>query len=189
MLGNATPHDGFPPVRTLVADGLTLFRALVVLVIIWLGATQGAASLPTVVLLVTAAWVADWLDGPLARSAGRPTLLGRYDFAVDVALTWASFLYLALAGFVPLAAVLLYTLLAMAAQLWCRRRVMLMLFMRGIDVLMVVTVLLYAPALLAPFAVLVAVSAFFRRKRLRRQLTLALAEMAAIARGCNNSPS
>ena len=115
--------------------------------------------------------------------------MGRYDFPVDVGLTWASFLYLALAGFVPLAAVLLYTALALGAQLWCRRRVVLMLFMRGIDVLIGVTVLRTAPVLLAPFAVLLVVFAIARRKRLQRQIKLALADLAAVARGCNESPS
>ncbi len=189
MLGGATNKHDFPPLRALLADGLTLFRAVVVVVVVWLGATQGAASLPMVVLLLTSAWVADWLDGPLARSAGRTTWMGRYDFPVDVGLTWASFLYLALAGFVPLAAVLLYTALALGAQLWCRRRVVLMLFMRGIDVLIGVTVLRTAPVLLAPFAVLLVVFAIARRKRLQRQIKLALADLAAVARGCNESPS
>ncbi len=189
MLGGATNKHDFPPPRALLADGLTFFRAMMAPAVVWLGVSQGAASLPMAVLLLTLAWVADWLDGPLARSSGRTTWLGRFDFPIDVGLTWATFLYLALAGFVPLAAVLVYTLLALGAELWCRRRVVLMLFMRGIDLLMVVIVLRYAPVFLAPFAVLLVVFAFARRKRLQRQITLALAELATIARGCNESPS
>jgi len=189
MLGDATQHGGFPPLQALLADGLTFSRAVVALAVVWLGVSQGAASLPMVVVLLTVAWVTDWIDGPLARSAGRPTLLGRFDFPIDVGLTWATFLYLALAGFVPLAAVLLYTLLALGAQLWCRRRVVLMLFMRGIDILIGVMVLRYAPVFLAPFVVLLVVFAIARRKRLQRQTKLALAELATIARGCNESPS
>lgn len=186
MLGGTMKHD-FPPPRAILADGLTVSRAVVVVVVIWLGATKGAASLPLVALLVTAAWVADWIDGPLARSAGCSTKMGRYDFPVDVGLTWATFLYLALAGFVPLAAVLLYTLVALAAELWCRRRVVLMLFMRGIDILVVAMVALYAPIYLIPFAVLVVVFAIARRKRLQRQIRLARDELVTMARGCNES--
>lgn len=188
MLGGILKHE-FPPPRALLADGLTFSRGVVVLAVLWLGATQGAASLPLVVLLVTAAWVADWIDGPLARSSRHRTWLGPYDFPIDVALTWATFLYLSLAGFVPLAAVLLYTLLALGAELWCRRRVVLMLFMRGIDLLVVVMVALYAPVYLTPFAVLVVVFAIARRKRLRRQIRLARDELVTMARGCNESVS
>jgi len=189
MLGGVTNKHDFPPPRALLADALTFFRALMAPVVVWLGATQGAASLPLVVLLLTLAWVADWIDGPLARSAGRSTRLGRYDFPIDVGLTWATFLYLALAGFVPLAAVLVYTILALVAELWCRRRVVLMVFMRGIDILIGAIVLRTAPVFLAPFFVLLVVFAIARRKRLQRQIKLALAELVAIARGCNESLS
>ncbi len=189
MVDDVKPNVSFAAARAFLADGLTVFRFVAVGVIVWLGAWQGASSLPVAVLVLTVAWTADWLDGPLARSAGRPTRLGPYDFSIDVALTWATFLYLGLCGFVPAAAVLVYTGLALAAFLWLRRRVVLMLFMRGIDVIAAVTVLRIAPILLLPFAVMLALFGIARRKRVQNRLALAVTELAALVRGCNESAS
>jgi phosphatidylglycerophosphate synthase len=80
-LGMAEGGDGQPRERLSAADGVTLVRFWLVPV---LPAARGSrAGLPVVIL---AGGVTDWLDGALARRAGR-TRLGRdLDTTADLAL-------------------------------------------------------------------------------------------------------
>lgn len=72
-----------------IADVLTLTRMILVGVILLVGGLQGVAALPTVALLTVACWVTDTLDGKLARQAGEPTRLGRFDVVADQGLALA----------------------------------------------------------------------------------------------------
>jgi len=130
-----------------LADLLTLFRLFISPVLVYLGYRYGAPVLPQAVLLVLLGWVADGLDGPVARmnKGNARTRLGRYDFAVDVLLTWATFAYLTLAGFIPWPLALLYTLLAMAVVAYFQRKSVVIAFMRPIDVTGGLIALRYAP--------------------------------------------
>ena len=50
-----------------LADLITIGRALLFVVYIWLGISHGAEALPLTVVLLIANWTADSIDGPLAR--------------------------------------------------------------------------------------------------------------------------
>ncbi|MEA3377530.1 MAG: CDP-alcohol phosphatidyltransferase family protein [Chloroflexota bacterium] len=74
----------------MLADGLTLLRFLLVVVILQVGVVRGPdEGLASVATLTVLAWITDVLDGPLARRARRPTHLGRCDLVADIALTLA----------------------------------------------------------------------------------------------------
>lgn len=127
------------------ADFCTLFRLVAAVVVVYMGLTQGAAALPHVVTLVVLAWITDGLDGPLARRSNTPTHFGKYEFAVDVLLTWATFAYLTLAGFVPWRWAVLYTILAMVVVALAQRKAVLVAFMRPIDLTSGLIALRHAP--------------------------------------------
>lgn len=112
-----------------VADGLTASRALIALFIVLLG-FGGKDALSWVIYLIILGWTTDVLDGELARRALRrleereaqdeweQTWLGEHDFALDMVMVYASFLYLTLVGYVPPAWAFGYTLIAAVAILW-----------------------------------------------------------------------
>jgi hypothetical protein len=99
--------------RTL-ADLLTASRLAIAAVIVGLGFTRGADGLSAVVYLLLLGWTTDTLDGHVARRAKstRKTWLSQNDVAVDVVMVVSSFIYLALAGFVPYLACLVYLLVS-----------------------------------------------------------------------------
>ena len=113
-----------------VADGLTASRALIALLIVLLS-LGGKDALSWVIYLIILGWTTDVLDGELARRAQRrlggedpeiqgeweQTWLGEHDFALDMVMVYASFLYLTLVGYVPPTWAFLYTLIAAAAIL------------------------------------------------------------------------
>ena len=96
--------------RADVADLLTLARLLSAPIMLWLVSNR---SLDVAVLLVVIAWWTDFLDGRLARKAGRETRLKDWDLRADAWLASAVGLGLGLAGYfawwvaVPVAAVVL----------------------------------------------------------------------------------
>ncbi len=112
-----------------VADLLTASRGVIALLIVLLS-LEGKRALPTVVLLTILGWTTDILDGYLARRAAEEsgidlaeegnTWIGEHDFALDMIMVYAGFLYLAAAGYVPTRWALGYTLLAAFSVLRAR---------------------------------------------------------------------
>lgn len=93
------------PIYRRVADLVTVARALLAPFIVWLGHTRGEASLSTVVYIILGNWIADHVDGTVARldPDGKVSWLGRNDLKIDVFFAVAVAVYLAAAGFVPMA--------------------------------------------------------------------------------------
>jgi phosphatidylglycerophosphate synthase len=162
----------------LLADALSVFRLGVALSILWLGWTGGRAMLPTVVLLASAGWISDSIDGPLARRSPCATKLGAFDYPLDVTLTWAEFIYAAMAGFLSFPFVLGYTAVALAFTLWFRRKAVLVLFMRGIDIMALTIVLQHAPLYLLPLFFWLIVLAYVHRERVRHGIPRWFNELA-----------
>ncbi len=134
-------------IYTLLADALTIVRVSIGLLILYAGWRFGADAFPHVVVLVVLGWISDGLDGPLARRGQKyaRTRLGRYDFLVDVFLTWATFAYLTLAGYIPWLLALLYTLVALVVVAYFQRKSVVIVFMRPIDLTSGLIALRYAP--------------------------------------------
>ena len=84
------------------ADILTFTRALLGIVFVWLGLTQGAEGLPLAVLFLTIAWTTDALDGPAARRSRvyYHTWIGDHDLEVDMFVASGLLAYLWISGFV-----------------------------------------------------------------------------------------
>lgn len=169
------------PWNALLADSLTLLRLGVAIAILGLGWQKGAAALSAVVVLATVGWLADAYDGALARRSTRPTRLRRFDFPIDVSLTWAIFIYLALGAFAPWPFVIAYTLLALAVFAWRRRKAILVIFLRGIDILFAFIMLRYAFIYALPFLLWLPVLIYGRRERLRRSFQQWLHDVAVWA--------
>ena len=132
-----------------IPDLLTASRLLLAGVIVVLGATQGRQVTPTVVILVILAWTTDNLDGFMARRIPKrqPSWLGRHDFAIDVIFTWATLIFVLLAGFLPWWLGLAYTLVALIVALWVRRKPITIIFLRLIDISAAVLALRFYPRL------------------------------------------
>jgi len=90
-----------------LADALTLTRALSGAVLVWLGWALGAAALPWALATLVFAWTTDILDGALARRDPNPrqTWVGEQVLLFDVWVAVGVSGYLAFAGYIsPLAA-------------------------------------------------------------------------------------
>jgi phosphatidylglycerophosphate synthase len=114
-----------------VADFLTLTRALLVWVLIWLGTTQGAEALPAAALLLMLSWTTDALDGPIARRSRRQyhTWLGDHDLQIDMAVSVGLLGYMILSDYVkPLLGVAYALAWALAFLHWGVQRSPGMLF-------------------------------------------------------------
>ncbi len=99
----------------MVADGLTLARLLLVILIIdaGLGAAGDRSALQPVILFNLLAWTTDILDGRFARASHTPaSFVGRLDFPADMLLLWGTALALFSAYELPLWPLALYCLLA-----------------------------------------------------------------------------
>ncbi|HHB90727.1 MAG TPA: CDP-alcohol phosphatidyltransferase family protein [Anaerolineae bacterium] len=161
-----------------LADALTLARLSIGAAILWLGWMVGRAALPQAILLATAGWITDGVDGFIARHSHCKTRLGWIDFPVDVALTWAALLFLVMAGFLSLAPTVIYTLLAILGTLWFRKKAVLILFMRGIDLTAFFFAVRYALTYTLPLLAWLALLAWLHRQRLRRDVPRWLRELA-----------
>lgn len=161
-----------------LADLLTFSRLGVAVWLIWLGAAQGRAALPSAVIVTLAAWLGDSLDGWFARRADRPTRLGAYDFVFDVILTWSALIYITLSGFLPVWLTALYTLLAGVVVAAFQRKTVMVLFMRPVDVTCGMVVLTQAPREGWLLAVTLAGLAVAHRRDLRARFTRWLRELA-----------
>ncbi len=151
----------------LLADAFSVLRLAVAAVILWLGWTAGRDALHLVILLATLGWIADGLDGLLARRGHCRTYLGALDYPIDVVLTWSEFIYAALAGFISPVFLIAYSVVAIAVSLWFRRKAVLVLFMRGIDGILLFFVLLTAPLYLIPLFVWLIILGVIHRQRVR----------------------
>jgi phosphatidylglycerophosphate synthase len=95
------------------ADFITLTRALLIPVVLWLGISQGPDALPLVLWLVLYNWTADSLDGPLARRGPTEihTWLGDHDLVIDMLFSTGLLAYLIGAGFIAWPVGVIYLLL------------------------------------------------------------------------------
>lgn len=85
-----------------IADLMTAARALLVVILPWLGLRFGVDSLPAVVWLMMADWTGDAVDGAVARRS-RPfyhTWLGDHDLEVDMLVAAGLLGYLTAVHFV-----------------------------------------------------------------------------------------
>jgi phosphatidylglycerophosphate synthase len=96
-----------------VADFFTFIRVLLSPILVWLGLTRGADSLPIASWIMIVSWTSDSLDGPLARRSKvrYRTWLGDHDLEVDMLVSIGLGIYLILAGFLSVEAVAIYALL------------------------------------------------------------------------------
>ncbi len=156
---------------TLVIDGMTLARLLIAGGILALGWRAGREAFPAAILLATLGWMTDAVDGFFARHCHCPTRLGRVDFAVDVALTWSEFLFIALAGMIPMGWVAGYTLLAALISGYFHRKAVLVLFMRGIDGLLLYMALRYAAVYTLPLLGWLVILGWLQRDRVRKDVS------------------
>ena len=161
--------SGYCP-AAFVADTLSVLRLAVALAILWLGWTMGRQALPVVIMLATLGWIGDGLDGPMARRSPCRTRLGAYDYPLDVILTWAEFIYAAQAGFIPVVLVVGYTVGALIVTFWFRRKAVLVLFMRGVDVVALYLALRYAPLYLAPLLLWLLILGVAHRERVKNDV-------------------
>ena len=163
-----------------LADALTLSRAIIALLILWLGYWQGRTAVPAMVLLATVGWMSDAIDGFFARRSACATHLAFLDYPIDVLLTWAEFIFAAQVGFISPVFVLIYTLLALIATLRFRRKAVMVLFTRGIDLVVIYLALSYAPAYMIPLAIWLPFLGYTRRQRLRRGVARWLDDLTSL---------
>ena len=102
-----------------LADLLTSIRALLALLIVWLGINSGQNSLEVVALIMILAWTTDALDGPLARRTPHinQTWIGNHDLQIDLLVALCLWLYLMIAGYVAAFLAIAYVA-ACGAILW-----------------------------------------------------------------------
>ena len=132
-----------------LADGLTILRLVLAVVLLGLGAVYGEAAITAAVIIVMLAWFTDNLDGFLARRdpQHRPSWIGQHEFAVDVAFTWATLFYVTLSGWIPPWLAIGYTVLAAGVGFWVGRKPVTVVFLRIIDVTLWVLLLIHYPTL------------------------------------------
>ncbi len=96
----------------LVADLITAARALLGVMMVWLGFTQGRDALPGVVMLMLLDWTGDFVDGGIAKRSRSPrrTWVGDSDLYIDLLVSIGLGIYLVAAGFVGFAFALSYIL-------------------------------------------------------------------------------
>jgi hypothetical protein len=153
----------------LIADLLTFSRILAAGVLVWLGLTGGASALPVAVLVVMLGWTTDQLDGWFARRSPTPTRLKNSDFQVDLIFYAGILAYLALACFLPTWLVAGFVSLGGAAWLLTRKRAVVILCLRIIDVACGVIIFMNLPVVGLMLVVwLVALAVTYRRRLAER---------------------
>lgn len=165
---------------SLLADAFSVFRLGVAVGILWLGWRFGSDALSAAIILATLGWISDGADGLLARRSPCRTYLGYFDYPVDVALTWSEFIFAMLAGFISPAFLVGYTALAIVVTIWARRKAVLVLFMRGIDVTVLYFSLLYAPFYLLPLFAWLILLGVIHRQRMHSDIPRWFNELADI---------
>lgn len=96
-----------------VADFITLTRALIAFLLIWLGEGQGAQGLSIAIWLMMADWIGDAVDGPISRrsSIKYHTWIGDHDLEVDMTVSIGLLIYLLQSGYLSIWVVIGYLLL------------------------------------------------------------------------------
>lgn len=153
-----------------LADFLTLSRIGAAGVLAWLGLAHGRSALPAAVLVIVLAWTTDQLDGWAARRSRAPTRLGRYDFLFDLTLYIGVLTYLAAAGFVPPAAAAVFVMLSMAALWMTRRKAVIVLCIRIVDIAAAAVLFTYRPRVGMAVLAWLAVLAILYRRRLAERV-------------------
>jgi len=112
-----------------IADLLTVTRGGLSALLIWIGATQGKASLPLAIYLVLLAWLTDYFDGKLARSSRQdPGWVGDHDLQFDILLALCVLIYTIVTGYVmPQVGLTALALIALGFVVWGLRRALGML--------------------------------------------------------------
>src|SRR5918995_5764419 len=102
VVANRARRNGMNGARVL-ADALTLMRALSGAVLVWLGWAFGAAALSWALATLVFAWTTDILDGAVARRGANPrrSWVGENDLLFDVWVAVGVSGYLTLVGYVP----------------------------------------------------------------------------------------
>lgn len=107
----------------LIADLLTIARALLGIVIALLGIIGGKDALPLVVVILVLAWLTDLLDGVFARRDPdpAPSRLSGHDAKADMAVGLGVMGYLMFAGYVAMWLGALIILAAIAVRIFHSR--------------------------------------------------------------------
>ncbi len=100
------------PTTKKLADLITISRALLIPLVLWLGFSRGEEALPLVVGLMIYNWTADSLDGPLARKnpTQKESWIGQKDLEIDVLVATSVLGYLVVVALIPWAIALIYAL-------------------------------------------------------------------------------
>lgn len=96
-----------------VADVITSTRALIAVVLAWLGIASGASGLHLAAWLMIADWIGDMLDGRIARRSRVQyhTWIGDHDLEVDMTVSVGLLLFMATSGYLSIWLVGAYFLL------------------------------------------------------------------------------
>jgi phosphatidylglycerophosphate synthase len=167
----------------LIADLLTFSRILAAGVLVWLGLTGGASALPAAVLVVVLGWTTDQLDGWFARRSPAPTRLKDSDFYVDLIFYAGILAYLALSRFFPAWLVAGFVILGGVAWLLTRRKAVVVLCLRIIDVACGVIIFTNVPVIGFMLLVWSAVLAVVYRRRLAERVPCWWDDLKAVWHG------
>jgi len=85
-----------------VADFITFARALIAVILVWLGISQGAVGLPLAAWLMLADWAGDMVDGRIARRSRRQyrTWIGDHDLEVDMFVSFGLLIFMVLVSYI-----------------------------------------------------------------------------------------
>jgi phosphatidylglycerophosphate synthase len=92
------------PTAKQVADLITLTRALLPFIFIWVGVARGAEALAAAGLLLLVSWISDVIDGPIARRSRVyfNSWLGDHDLEIDMAVAVGVLVFMLSSGYIHL---------------------------------------------------------------------------------------
>jgi phosphatidylglycerophosphate synthase len=169
--------------NALIADLLTLSRVVAAGVLCWLGLTSGASALPAAALVIVLGWTTDQFDGWFARRSPAPTRLKDHDFYVDLIFYVGIVAYLSLARFLPAWLVAGFVTLGSAAWLLTRKKAVVVLCLRIIDVAYGVIIFMYAPVIGFVLVGWLVVLAVVYRRRLADRVPRWYSDLRGLWRG------
>ena len=175
--------QGEANMNALIADLLTFSRILAAGILVWLGLTEGASALPAAVLVVVLGWTTDQLDGWFARRSPTPTRLKDSDFCVDLIFYAGILAYLTLSRFFPAWLVAGFVILGGAAWLLTRRKAVVILCLRIIDVACGVIIFMNVPVIGFMLVVWAVVLAVVYRRRLAERVPRWWGDLKAVWHG------
>jgi hypothetical protein len=156
-----------------VPDLLTLSRALIAAAIVSLGFAERldllvGSALPMVLLLTMLGWTTDILDGRVARKYKKaPTWVGEKEFAFDMLMVFSGLCYLVLAGFIPFAPAIIYTMVAAAFIAYFRSKMVTMSFATPVVALPLIVAAFKAPNALLWYIAWIVAALLFDWRRFR----------------------